>query len=139
MTIAKVWLLYAVILLGSVYSCFHLMNNDPDRIEHSYTMKVLKIIQEDHKSSTNYRGVFQMESGKVVDFSVTASVFVKYQPGDNVSFNLSNRELGIDESNNSTYSFLLFLWCLAFGLCGAALISENIAPNIKRKQLYKNR
>ncbi|WNA15889.1 hypothetical protein XaC1_246 [Xanthomonas phage XaC1] len=139
MTIFKVWLVYALILIGSLYGCFHLMHNDPDRIEHPYTMKVLRIIQEDHKSSTNYRGVFQMESGKVVDFSVTASVFVKYQPGDTISFNLSNRELGIDNSENSTYAFFVFIWCFIFGFFGAVLITEKIEPKITRKRLYNNR
>lgn len=121
---AVVWLVHAILCVLFVWGTIHYMSNDENKIESDVPLTVIKIIQEDHKSSTSYRGVFQMENGRYIDFNVSASTFATSKPGDQVLYKLNKYETKEVENKFPVLGFIMMILTLCYVMFGSAFVYE---------------
>lgn len=119
---AVVWVVHAILCVLFVWGNIHYMSNDENKLQSDVPLTVVKIIQEDHKSSTSYRGVFQMENGRYIDFNVSASTFATSKPGDRVTYKLNKYETNEVPNDFPVLGFLLFLGTICYIMFGTCFV-----------------
>jgi len=119
---AVVWVVHAIICVLFIWGTINYMNTDDNRTETDVPLTVIKIIQEDHKSSTSYRGVFQMENGRYIDFNVSASTFATTKPGDQVLYKLNKYETKEAEHEFPILGFLFFIGTVCYVMFGTTIV-----------------
>lgn len=109
MKIFGIWGTYVLIAFALFYGFIQYLTSDENRVQHAVTVTVVKLLQEDHKSSTTYRGVFLLPNGKYTDFSITPSTFATIEVGEKVSFNLNKYE-----TKEAEETPIRFLVCIGY-------------------------
>ena len=121
---AVVWIVHIIICVLLVLGNMYYISSDENKIENDVPLTVIKIIQEDHKSSTSYRGVFQMENGRYIDFNVSASTFATTKPGDQLTFKLNKYETEEVPRNFPVLSFIMMILTICYAMFGTAFVFE---------------
>lgn len=140
MKIFGIWGTYVLIALALIYGFIQYSTGNENRVPRAVTVTVVKLLQEDHKSSTTYRGVFLLPNGKYTDFSITPSTFATIEVGEKVSFNLNKYETKEVEDTGKGFliGFAYLVLIIFYLICGAAsctVISTYIKehPKVKLK------
>lgn len=143
MKIFGLWVAYIAIGIALFAGFIKYVGSDENSKKSAVTVKVVKLMQEDNRSSTHYRGVFLLENGKYIDFLITPSTFATTQVGDKLSFNLNKYETG--EEPDPTwlrfkaiiFAFLLIGYVFCAG-AGCIDLTKYIKANPKAKlRLHK--
>lgn len=115
MKIFGVWFAYIVIGMALFAGFIKYIGSDEYSIKSAVPVTVIKLMQEDNRSSTHYRGVFLLENGKYIDFLITPSTFVTTHVGDKLSFNLNKYETG-EAPNAEAHRFKIVMTMIVYVL-----------------------
>lgn len=122
------WTIYVVVSIISVLVLIFGTPEDPNYKSELTQVTVVKLLQEDHKSSTDYRGVFLLPNGKYTDFKITPATYVTAKPGDILSFKLNKYEkMEANESDRTKTIlsvFILFVLTILWILIVPSLIVD---------------
>ncbi len=125
-------IIHVFVCISLVFGIIYYVNSDENRVEHDVTVNVVKIIQEDHKSSTTYRGVFQLDNGTYIDFEVSASTFATARPGDRLIYKLNNYQTKKAEDKfPKPLGFMVIFFFLYF-FVGSALVFGYCTGDFKK-------
>lgn len=122
MKIVGVWVAYIVIGMALFAGLVKYIGSDENSKESSVTVTVVKLMQEDNRSSTHYRGVFLLENGKYIDFLITPSTFATTHVGDKLSFYLNKYETGeAEEPYHRRLNLIFFIiFFVGYVFCAGA-------------------